>query len=326
LYYNYVWLALIGQLLFITVMVCSIYIVRRRLKFESWYYVHLMVYAAIISVSLHQLAIGTSFVGDHPLARIYWLGLYGFVALNLLIWRIWLPIWNLVRFEFRIEKVVPETPSTTSVYIRGRGLHRFHTLPGQFILIRIFAKGFWWQEHPFSLSWIPHNDHLRITVRHVGDYTSAMAKLQPGKRVLISGPFGRFTHEVAVTNKRLFIAGGVGITPIRSLAEEALGQGIDCVLLYANRTPKDVVLKDEVVALAQKGLKTTILYSNPPKSYRGEIGYADIEHIASLVPDYKGRDVYLCGPAPMMNGIVASLKQAGFNSRQLHYERFVLHN
>ena len=326
LYYNYVWLALIGQLLFIGVVISSIYIVRRRLKFESWYYVHLMVYVAIISVSLHQLTIGTSFVGGHPLARDYWLGLYGFVALNILIWRLGLPIWNLLRFDFRIDKVVPETPTTTSVYIRGKGLDRWRSQPGQFILVRIFAKGFWGEEHPFSLSWIPHDDLLRITVRHIGDYTSAIAKLQPGKRVLVSGPFGRFTHEVATANKCLFIAGGVGITPIRSLAEEALGRGIDCILLDANRTPDDVVLEAEVEALAQKGLKTTLVYSHPPKGYKGITGYVDIERITKLVPDYQERDIYLCGPAAMMTGIITSLHEAGFKAQQLHYERFALHN
>lgn len=59
--FSYVWLALVAQILFIAVAASSIYIARKRLKFESWYFVHLTVYAAIVFASLHQLAIGMSF-------------------------------------------------------------------------------------------------------------------------------------------------------------------------------------------------------------------------------------------------------------------------
>jgi len=325
LHESYVWLAFIAEILFILVVVSSIYIARKRLKFESWYFVHLAVYAAIIIVPLHQLAIGMSFAG-HPLARVYWLCLYAFVGLNILIWRFGLPLFDFVRFRFVVDKIVAETPTTTSVYIHGKNLARWKMIPGQFVLVRIFSKGFWWQEHPFSLSWIPHDNMLRLTIRHVGDYTTRVADLQPGKYVLVSGPFGRFTREIAVTNKRLFIAGGVGITPVRSLAEESVSQKIDSVLIYGNKSPDDVVFKSELDTLARKGLKITHVFSDAPKNYHGETGYVDLEHIARLVPDYLERDIYLCGPPLMMAGIIDSLHAAGVDSNRLHYERFALHN
>jgi predicted ferric reductase len=326
-HYDYVWLAFIAQILFIFVVGSSIYIARKRLKFETWYFVHLAVYAAIIIVPLHQLAVGDSFVGDeHPLAKLYWLSLYAFVALNILIWRLGLPLFNFWRFRFQVDKVVAETPTTTSVYIHGRNLSRLKTIPGQFILVRIFAKGFWWQEHPFSLAMIPHDNILRLTIRHVGDYTNAIAKLKPGKYVLVSGPFGRFTREIAQTNKRLFVAGGVGITPIRSLIEEALAQKLDCALIYGNKSPDDIVFRSELDGLAKKGLKITHVFSDAPRSYRGEIGYVDAGRIAQLAPDFAERDIYLCGPPPMMAGIIDGLSAGGEVPANLHYERFALHN
>ncbi|MFI5212833.1 MAG: hypothetical protein ACHQTE_02635, partial [Candidatus Saccharimonadales bacterium] len=191
--------------------------------------------------------------------------------------------------------------------------------------VRIFARRFWWQEHPFSLSWIPHDNLIRLTIRHVGDYTTMIAGLTPGKRVLVSGPFGRFTRDVAVTNKRLFIAGGVGITPIRPLAEQALDQKVDSILIYGNRTTDDVVFKDELDELAKAGLQLHYVFSNPAKNYHGEIGYVDSARIKKLVPDFKKRDIYLCGPPAMMNAIVADLTAIGITTSQLHYERFSLH-
>jgi len=66
-HYRYVSWALLAEILFVLVVATSIYIVRRKLKFESWYSVHLLVYAAIVLVFFHQFAVGGSFIG-HPLA------------------------------------------------------------------------------------------------------------------------------------------------------------------------------------------------------------------------------------------------------------------
>jgi predicted ferric reductase len=325
-FYDFVWLALIGELLFIAVAFSSLYIVRKRLKFETWYYVHLMVYAAIVFTSLHQFRVSDSFSGEHPLATSFWLGLYIFVALNVLIWRFGLPVYNWLRFGFRIDRVVAETPTTTSLYIRGRRLNRWHSKPGQFVLLRIFAKGMWWQEHPFSLSWIPHDNCLRVTIRHVGDYTREVANLQPGTHVLVSGPYGRFTRAVATTNKRLYVAGGVGITPLRSMIEEAVKTKTDSVLLYANRTPDDVVFAKELASFSGQYLKIIEFYSEPPKRFRGNTGYVDVDVLRRYVSDFAERDVYVCGPPPMMTNLIDGLSKTSIDPTQLHYERFALHN
>jgi len=324
---SYVWMAFIAEVLFLAVVASSIYIARKHLKFETWYFVHLMVYAAIVLVPFHQLSIGSSFVaGFHPLARAYWVGLYAFVAANLLIWRFGLPLFNYAVHGFRVERVVAETPTTTSLYIKVKNLQQWRSQPGQFVLVRIFAKGLWWQEHPFSLSWIPHDDRLRLTIRHVGDYTNAIAGLKTGAAVLVSGPYGRFTREVAQTNKRLFIAGGVGITPLRSMIEEAVKHKVDSVLLYANRTPEDVVFAQELNALAGKYLKIIEVFSDPPKDYLGYTGYVSGALVEKLVTDVAERDIYICGPPLMMEGLLKDFAETDLPAEQIHYERFALHN
>ena len=309
--YPYAIWALVAEILFVTVVVSSIYIARRHLKFETWYFVHLMVYAAIVLASFHQFANGSSLIGS-GFATAFWYGLYGFVALNLLIWRFGLPLYNFWRFDFTVSRVVRETPTVTSVYIKAKNLRRFKLKPGQFILVRIFAPKLWWQEHPFTVSWIPHGDELRISVRAVGDYTSELATLKPGAKVLVSGPFGRFTEDVAATDKRLFIAGGIGITPLRCLAEQADAKHTDARLLYANRTPDDVPLMSELDKL---DLATDYIYDR-----------LDVKAIKKRVPDFLERDVYLCGPPPMMAGLIEQLTKAGLPPEQLHYERFALHS
>lgn len=323
--YSYVWWALIAELLFGLVVATSIYIVRRRLKFESWYSVHLLVYAAIILVFFHQFAVGGSFI-NHPLARAYWYGVYLFVGLNVLFFRFTLPTLNLVRFGFRVSRVVAETPSTTSIYIQGRNLGAWRARPGQFVLVRFLSAQYGRQEHPFSLSAMPANNEFRLTIRHSGDFTNTIAGLKSGTAVLVSGPFGRFTSELAVTDKRLFIAGGVGITPIRTLIKQAIGQHKDGVLVYGNRTPDDVVFGEELRTLGPTRLPLIEVYSDPPPAFKGITGYVTAELVKQLVPDFKARDIYLCGPPPMMDGIIDGLLAGGLPSSQLHFERFNLHN
>ena len=212
------------------------------------------------------------------------------------------------------------------MYISGRHLDKWPAKPGQYVLVRFLSKRFIWQEHPFSMSAVPVDDTLRLTIRKLGDYTNLIPNLKVGSRVLVSGPFGRFTSDVALTDKRLFVAGGVGITPLGTLIRQAIADGKDCALLYGNRTLKDVIFKKELAELKLKGLKLYPVFSDAPKNYQGEAGYIDGARIARLVPDFVKRDVYVCGPQPMMDGVIADLRATKLPPEQLHFERFALHN
>ena len=142
----------------------------------------------------------------------------------------------------------------------------------------------------------------------------------------MSGPFGRFTSDIAQTKKRLFIAGGVGITPLGTLIRQALNDGVDCALIYGNRTLEDVIFKQELAQLKPAGLKLFPVFSSPEKGYKGETGYIDGARIKRLVPDFAKRDVYICGPQVMMDSVIADLEKTELPKNQLHFERFALHN
>lgn len=323
--YPYAWLALIAEILFVTVVLSSIYIARKHLKFETWYFVHLMVYLAIVIVPFHQFALGGSLTA-YPFVEKFWYGLYAFVALNILVFRFLIPFINFFTYGVTVSKVIRETPTTTSVYMKSSMFSKLKVHPGQFVLVRIFAKKLWWQEHPFSVSKVPGGNYeLRLTIRNVGDYTSDIEGLKSGAKVLLSGPYGRFTKEVAVTDKRLYVAGGVGITPLLAMATESVGEGVDTVMLHGNTTEKDVVLASDAKKLVKKGLKLAYVFSKPSRSYKGETGYIDVNKIKRLVPDYKERDIYICGPPPMMDGLIENLPGAGVPEGHIHFERFSLH-
>lgn len=317
-------LAIFAEILFFTVVVSSIYIVRKRLKFESWYFVHLLAYLAIVLMSFHQFKIGTT-IASTEFATLFWYSLYGFVAVNVLLWRFSLPTYRMLTNNYRVVKVKQETPSVTSIYIKGSKVTPDTVKPGQFILVRIFAKKLWWQEHPFTVSWIPRDNMLRISVRDVGDYTHDIQSLKPAARVLIGGPLGRFTSEKAMTRKRLFIAGGVGITPLRAMLEEAAIYRLDSTLFYANRNSDDVPLKHELEAISKRGKQKHVYVYSDDKKASGEHGRVDKEFIKKHAPDVTKRDVYICGPPQMMAATEEALLKLGVPAEQIHSEKFALH-
>lgn len=314
----------LAVLLFISIIGISLYIVRRRLRYETWYFVHLFVYLAILLAFSHQFIFSGDFLRS-PAFKTYWYMLYVFVFGNLLFFRFLRPLYLFARYRFKVSHLIPETHDTTSVYITGKNLATFKTKPGQFVIVRFLDKQRWWEAHPFSLSYLPKNNTLRLTIKNVGDFTSKISQLKPGTPVYVDGPYGSFVVRKTNQLKYLFIAGGVGITPIRSLIEKLAcppepwrrrGATNNLSLLYANKTDHDIIFKGELEELATR-------HKFPIHHLIGRL--LDAETIKQLVPDFKEHEIYLCGPPPMMAAVKTMLRTLGLPKHQLHYEKFSLH-
>ena len=315
--------AFIALILFSSIVFLSLYIVKRRLKYETWYFVHLLTYLAIVLAWGHQLKNGEDFLANRTFV-LYWYALYTFVFGNVLIFRFIRPVYLFYKHRFRVEKVLPETHDTNSVYITGRKLDQFRVKPGQFMMFRFLQEGFWWQSHPFSLSKVMDGRSIRITPKSLGDFTIKIPELKAGTQIVIDGPYGIFTKEIATKDKFLLIAGGIGITPLRSLTEQLASEGKDIVLISCNKTEKDVVFKEELDELSNEhGFPIHYILSkdkNPNYLY----GRSDKEKIQTLVPDHKERDIYICGPVAMLEGLRKDLAKLGVPEEQVHYEKFSL--
>ena len=317
--------AAIGSLLLLVAVGLSVAIIRRRLRYETWYATHLLIYIALALAFLHQITVGSDLAGK-PVFRAYWLALYAFALLNLLGYRVVRPLWNFHRHRFFVDGVTPETSDVTSVYIRGRDLDRFRAEAGQFVLVRFLAPGFRWESHPFSISQPPDGRQIRLTIKQLGDFTRRIPALPPGTPVIVDGPHGIFTAQRAQSPKVLLIAGGIGITPIRSVAEVLLAAGREIVLIYGNRDRASVALYGELerlVAGSSGRLRVAHVMSAEP-GWPGEKGRVDGPCLARLAPDFQERDIYLCGPPPMMRLVRAALLMAGVPKARVFDERFAL--
>jgi predicted ferric reductase len=303
----------------VAVVATSLMIVRRRLSYEWWYLVHLLAYGGIALSWFHEIPTGNELVLDRAAAD-YWRALYLATLAILLVFRVAMPLWQLARYRLRVSAVTEEAPGVVSVRITGRRLDRLRAEAGQFFLWRFLDRRRIWSAHPFSLSAAPDGASLRITIKALGDHTGRAAGIRPGTRVLAEGPFGVFTEA---THRRgdgvLLIGGGIGITPIRAIAERMRG---DIVLIHRALGDDDLVFRDEIDEIARE---TGLVVHHVVGDHRGAgAQLLSREHLLELVPDAADRDVFLCGPPAMTDAIGRVLAAAGVPRRRIHVERFAL--
>ncbi len=314
--------AFLAAILFVLIVFFSVYIVRRKLKYEVWYFIHLFTYLAIFLAWGHQLENGSDFAGD-TIFTTYWYILYIFVFGNVLLFRFLRPIYVFLYHGFYVEKVIAENNEVTSIIISGKHMDRFKIKSGQFMVFKFLNRTAWWQSHPFSISW-KYTDKIRLSAKNVGDFTSTLSSIKEGTKVVIDGPYGVFTENDATKNKVLMVAGGIGITPIRSLLESMGEHGKDIVLLYQNKTKAEVAFKNELEQLKSK-YKIQIFYilsqeQDPDFVY----GRLDKDKLQNLVKDVREREAYVCGPPPMIDSIREILIELGIPSSLIHFEKFSL--
>jgi predicted ferric reductase len=305
-----------GLALLIAVAATSAGWLRRRLRYETWHFTHLYVYLAVALAYSHQLATGSDFVGAAG-ARLYWTCLYVLAAASLLAGRLLVPAMRALRHRLRVVAVIEQGPAVTSIEIGGRRLERLGARSGQFFTWRFLTREHWWQAHPFSLSAAPDGRRLRITVKALGDFSSALRAISPGTRVIAEGPFGAFTAAGRRHPGAVLIAGGAGITPIRALLEDMPGAPGQIVVVYRAARADDLILREELDDLAAcRGAQIHYLVG-ASRALSGE-------DLLALVPDIADRDVYVCGPPEMTRATRATLRSFGVPGRQIIVESFAL--
>ena len=309
--------AIAGLALLVAVAVSSAVVARRRLRYETWYFIHLYAYLGVALAFSHQLATGSEFVGE-PVARAYWYGLYAVTLGALVVFRLGMPLARTARHRLRVARIVEEAPGVVSIDIAGVRLERLRARTGQFFTWRFLTRDRWWEAHPFSLSAAPDGQRLRITVKGVGDYTDGLRAIPPGTPVIAEGPFGSFTTATRRRPRVALIAGGVGITPIRALLEDMPGGPGDIAVVYRALREDDVILRAELDELAsRRGAEIHYVVGD-----HRDGDFLSAEHLLRLVPDIAARDVYVCGPPAMTEATRASLGRSGVPRRHIFTERF----
>jgi NAD(P)H-flavin reductase/NAD-dependent dihydropyrimidine dehydrogenase PreA subunit len=210
-----------------------------------------------------------------------------------------------------IIKKVPMTSMETLFEIKLDDKSELNHKPGQFVEVSVFGIG----EAPISLSSSPtKKETFEVCVRKLGNVTTKLHKLNVGDKVGIRGPFGNgFDTDSLKGKDLLFIAGGLGIAPLRSLINYVFDKRKDfgrVFLLYGCKEPKELLFGDELVSIASKEnveFKPTVNWCPENEVWNGSIGV-----ITTLIPqvsfDPEKTLAILCGPPVMYKFVIADLK------------------
>ncbi len=307
------------------VVFTSIKAARRRIRYESWHLLHLYAYLGVGLALPHQLWTGQQFLSS-PGRTFFWWTAWGMAAASILVFRIGVPVWRNLWHRLVVTSVVRETDDVVSVYLTGHRLHRLRAEPGQFFTWRFLNGPGWSRANPYSLSAAPDGRSLRITVQAVGDGSESAFSLRPGTRALFEGPYGRLSPRARTRRGVALIGAGVGITPLRALAEGLPAGPGDCVLLH--RWTSEPLFVDEFAVLErERGLGVLNLPGH--RRYDGswlpqgvDERVDDLTALQRWVPDIADRDVFVCGPERWTAMVRATLIAAGLPEDLLHLETF----
>ena len=237
------------------------------------------------------------------------------------------------RGQLRVGSIVTETPSVKTLRLvpsSGDGLMPFTFLPGQFLNLAFWIGGAK-MNRSYSISSSPtQRGYADLTVRREprGAVSRHVDDLLPGGDLIeAAGPVGRFTFTGAEANSIVLIAGGVGVTPMMSIAryltERSWAGGI--YFFYACRAPPDFIFAHDLAALEQinSKLHVSVTMEHPEGTdWQGPRGRITRELLTQTVPDLTSRRFHLCGPPVMMDAIKALLTELGVPPDQVKTEDF----
>jgi NAD(P)H-flavin reductase len=221
----------------------------------------------------------------------------------------------------RIDAVRDETPDTKTFTLRFRDPQEakaFRFLPGQFVELSVFGYG----EAPFCIASSPTRpDAIETTIRRTGTLTDALHQLGTGAEVGIRGPFGNgFDVEGARGKDLLFVGGGIGLPPLRSLIRYALderGRFQSVTILYGARTPVDLVYKDELKEWeTTAGVEFHVTVDNPLPGWTGNVGMVPVLFTKTTLRP-QSTIAYVCGPPIMIKFVVQDLFMRGFQDESV---------
>jgi predicted ferric reductase len=322
-------LAVAATAALILVVVTSVRKARAKLRYESWHLLHLYAYLGVGLSIPHEIWTGADFASGP--ARLYWWSAYAASAGAVLIFRIGVPLWRTLRHQLVVDQVVTEAPGVISVHLRGRHLDELPVRAGQFFIWRFLDGPGWTRGHPYSLSAAPAGNRLRITVKDLGEGSARLARLTPGTRALIEGPYGRLTSDVTTSGRVTLLASGIGITPLRALLDDLAhphGAPDDITLIYRVRDEREIVFRRELDEFARSRGVRVFYVAGGRAAREGTWLPAQAAHLSDeqaltqLVPGIAEQDVYICGAQGWMDAAVAAARAAGVPDERIHLERF----
>jgi len=319
---------LTGLVALILLVALSVYRKRLKIQYDIWRITHGLFAVAAVGFSMaHVILVG--YYISTPIKQFLW-GSYAIFWVGLLLYVRVIKPWLEYRRPYEVVQVIPERNDTWTLELRPKGHNGFRFQPGQFAWLTLRSSPFADREHPFSISSsAAQTGKLSFTIKNLGDFTAQIKDIQPGEIAYLDGPYGSFTidrHPHAPGF--VFIAGGVGVTPVMSMLRTMADRGDQrpAVLLFGSNTWEAITFREELESLqARLNLKVVHVLAKPPQDWTGERGFINLEILQRCLPKPALRyEHFICGPDPMMDAVEKGLRQLGVDYGDFHSERFNL--
>lgn len=209
----------------------------------------------------------------------------------------------------------------------------FEFTPGQFLEVTLVgppetdAEG---DTRAFSIASAPHEDGLLVATRmRDSAFKRVLRRMPLGTAVRIEGPFGNLVLHADQSRPAVFLAGGIGITPFRSILVHAAAKKLAhrLFLFYSNRRPEDAPFLDELRALQRENPRYTFVgtMTEPEKSsypWKGETGFITSAMLSKHLVQIGSPIYYVVGPPGMVTGLRRVLTDAGIHGQDIRIEPF----
>ncbi len=218
----------------------------------------------------------------------------------------------------KVVKIVQETPDVKTFHVSTADNKKpFMPLPGQLGMFSLLQVG----EGMFSVTAQGEN-HLEFAIKKCGQLTDALHEIKPGQMMGVRGPYGNgFPLEKCRGRDMLFIGGGIGLAPVRSLIKYCLENRGDfgkIDIVYGARSMNDLCFKEDLFENwpREKDTKVHVTVDTGDENCPCNIGFVPA-FLEQLNPDPQGKIVVLCGPPVMIKFSLAALDKMGFTDDQV---------
>ena len=308
-------LGVISLYLYVIVMVSSA--LYKRISYNVWQYIHILIYILFFFSLYHAWNIGSD------TGNIFVKSIFGILLVGIIIGVIYRTYYKVRHRKFKcyIKEIKWETPEVFTLKLRPN--KRLHFKPGQFCFLRI-NKDKLYARHPFTISSSPEENTLDFTIKITGRFTKIASQLKEGEEVIVDGPFGIFTIKNNVKNL-VFIAGGVGITPFISILKDYVHKNKtqNILLLYGSKTKTNIIFENELDNIKEAWFKKVYILSNDEASFgMCERGYIDVAMLKKYVHDVRNNLFYICGPETMKDCVKKALIHLGVRKENIMIEDF----
>jgi len=226
-------------------------------------------------------------------------------------------------FELLLKEVKKETNDVDSFIFEKP--QNFNFVAGQFVTMFLNVEDPRGSYRQFSIASSPTEDNIMITSKMRGsNFKDKLVEMQ-NQNVKVRGPFGRFVLQGG--ERHVMIAGGIGITPFRSMIKFATdaSRTDKITLIYSNKTPEDVVFKEDLDLMEKmnENLEVINTITRPEgHSWEGVTGRVDEHMIQQYVEDAENSIFYICGSPAMVDAMQVVLKEMNIEEKRIMVEKF----